>query len=458
MALDLLPANDARRPRLLARLGLALAWSLKTEEAVRVASEAGELVAASEGSDAAADYLADSAAAVQHSAFDPRSWVLAEQGLRHVGTRRDLTWASLAALDLLQREANDPTFPGFPLDVPVRHEISRIVLANLPLLLQRGAVNPAMPLVFSRGLVFKSREDAIARGSMFPLVMALVAGEYARYLALGNQLLPLLLERGQLAPAALFLTGAALCHSALGNLEASREAFGRASELGERVGNPPLLALGIMNMQLAHAFTRGEGYGLLLPGIEQFLAKDAPENRWLRGLEWADAARCYAYEGRRDDALRALEQALPAIERGAGWVVGYGGLIGFVIEPLWVLERRAHVEVLERNLREKTLAADFRSLGTDARLSLARLCALTGRFDEAREWFEKARRVLDEQGARPLRAITDFDEAWMEVRRGGAGDRQRALALLDAARGPFESIGMPGWLRRAEELRRQLAR
>jgi len=45
----------------------------------------------------------------------------------------------------------------------------------------------------------------------------------------------------------------------------------------------------------------------------------------------------------------------------------------------------------------------------------------------------------------------------MEVRRGGAGDRERALALLDAACGPFQPIGMPGWLRRAEELRRQLA-
>jgi hypothetical protein len=38
------------------------------------------------------------------------------------------------------------------------------------------------------------------------------------------------------------------------------------------------------------------------------------------------------------------------------------------------------------------------------------------------------------------------------------GFGQRALALLDAACGPFESIGMPGWLRRAEELRQQLGR
>jgi len=46
----------------------------------------------------------------------------------------------------------------------------------------------------------------------------------------------------------------------------------------------------------------------------------------------------------------------------------------------------------------------------------------------------------------------------MEVRRGRAGDRQRALALLDAARGAFESIGIPEWLRRADELRQQPGR
>jgi hypothetical protein len=132
-------------------------------------------------------------------------------------------------------------------------------------------------------------------------------------------------------------------------------------------------------------------------------------------------------------------------------------MVCYLIEVLWVLERCDYADLLERNLREKTLAPDFRYLQTDARLALARLCALTGRFDEAREWFEKARRVLGEQGARPLRVITDFDEAWMEVRGGRDGDCTRALALLDAARGPFESIGMPGWLRRADELRQQLA-
>jgi hypothetical protein len=54
--------------------------------------------------------------------------------------------------------------------------------------------------------------------------------------------------------------------------------------------------------------------------------------------------------------------------------------------------------------------------------------------------------VLDAQGARPLRAIVDFDEALMHRR---AGRRDAARRLLDAAVDQFERLGMTGWLRRA---------
>jgi len=119
---------------------------------------------------------------------------------------------------------------------------------------------------------------------------------------------------------------------------------------------------------------------------------------------------------------------------------------------LWLLGRTDHIEVIERNLRDKVVAPDFRYTMFDARLSLARLCALQGRYDEAAEWFAKSRAVLDEQGARPLRAIADFDEAWMYLRRGAPGDLERARPQLDAAMTQFKSIGMTGWLRRAENL------
>jgi len=451
MALDLVPASDARRPRILARLGLALAWSLKNEEAVRVASEAGELLAASEGSDAAADYLADAAAAVYSSAFDPRGWALSEQGLQHMRGRRDLKWALLTSYDLDRRQLTDPEFPGTPLDVPERHEASRILLANQAAFLDRGADLPAPWLVFT------SREEAIEQAGSSGPVMAFQAGEYERALDLLNKRAASSVDRGRFSGAAWSLSTMALCQAALGNLAASGEALARATELAERAGNPPVTAISLLAVSIGHRFVHGVGYELLLPVFERLLADNTLSLRHVRAVTLATAATCYAHAGRREEALRTLRRTLPAVERGAGWVDNYAAIVYFAIEAVWILGSRDHTDTLERNLREKTLTPDFRWPHTDARLALARLCTLTGRFNEACAWFEKARHVLDEQGARPLRAITDFDEAWMEVRRSGAGDGKRALRLLDAACGRFTSIGMPGWLRRAEELR-QLVR
>jgi class 3 adenylate cyclase/GAF domain-containing protein len=57
--LELLPAGDDHRPRLLGRLGIALAWAAAFDEAVEVASEAGEAIAMAEGAEAATDYLTE---------------------------------------------------------------------------------------------------------------------------------------------------------------------------------------------------------------------------------------------------------------------------------------------------------------------------------------------------------------------------------------------------------------
>jgi hypothetical protein len=70
--------------------------------------------------------------------------------------------------------------------------------------------------------------------------------------------------------------------------------------------------------------------------------------------------------------------------------------------------------------------------------------------------FAEARPLLTEMGALPLLAIADFDEALMYVRRGRRSDADRARAFLRAARRQFESIGMSGWIRRADRLSAQL--
>jgi tetratricopeptide (TPR) repeat protein len=119
---------------------------------------------------------------------------------------------------------------------------------------------------------------------------------------------------------------------------------------------------------------------------------------------------------------------------------------------LWLLGRADYAQRIERSILGKLAADDVRAPMCDWRFSLAQLCALQGRHDEAIEWFAKLRKVLDQEGYRTLRAMVDFDEALMYARRGAPGDRERAKPLLDAAIAQFRDIGMTGWLRRAEEL------
>jgi tetratricopeptide (TPR) repeat protein len=156
--------------------------------------------------------------------------------------------------------------------------------------------------------------------------------------------------------------------------------------------------------------------------------------------------------GRAEQAIRRLASVLPAIERAPGWAENYTRIACDAAETLWLTERTDWIDVIEGNLREKVIEPDFRYPMMDGRLALARLCALQHRYDEAVDWFAKARTVLDEQEARPLRAIVDYDEALMYARRGAPGDPERAQPLLDAALRQFRSLGMPGWIRRAEAL------
>ncbi len=132
------------------------------------------------------------------------------------------------------------------------------------------------------------------------------------------------------------------------------------------------------------------------------------------------------------------------------WVICDAG------EPLWCMQRTDHIEAIERNVREKVVVPDFRYPMRDGRTALGRLCALQSRYDEATHWFAEARKVLEEDGKRPQRAIVDYDEALMYARRAQPGDNQRARALLDAALPQFGDVGMTGWTRLAEDLRATL--
>src|SRR5262249_55505618 len=80
MGLALLPEEDPRRGRLMARRGRALASTKRATDAAAIAIEAAELVAASEGRAAAADYLAEVAGAIWLAGTAPAAWAVGRHG------------------------------------------------------------------------------------------------------------------------------------------------------------------------------------------------------------------------------------------------------------------------------------------------------------------------------------------------------------------------------------------
>ena len=240
--------------------------------------------------------------------------------------------------------------------------------------------------------------------------------------------------------------GQARCLVALGELDDAVAALDGSRTLVARL---PGLALG---WQLLHH--EGAVDALTAARDEDWPARMAAFARWMRpGPErhWGIAgitgigARVRARMGETEAALSLLARPVRALTMAPAWAPNYARTACEVAETLWLLDRRDHLAVVERALRDKALPADFRFPMTDSRLALARLCALDGRIAEARRWFDAARTVLDAQGARSLRAVVDHDEALMLVR---AGDPAAAGRPADAAAAQFERLGMTGWSRR----------
>jgi tetratricopeptide (TPR) repeat protein len=244
----------------------------------------------------------------------------------------------------------------------------------------------------------------------------------------------------------------ARCHISLGDFVAGQAAYDRALALSTRtIGQSlHLLSLFAVKQEMLIASNTGWEEMQLDEGAKRLIDRPSIETRWAFAAICSTAAYVFARLGQPTVALQWLSQIPIALEVGAPCFPLYSILACNSAFALWLMNRTDHAEVIERSLREKVLATDFRPPMRDCRLSIARLCALQGRYDEASDWFSKTRIVLDEQGVRPLRAITDYDEALMYLRRGDAGDANRARPLLESAMEQFRKLGMTGWIREVE--------
>jgi len=450
-ALTLMLHNDPRRTETIASLGRALVFSLAFDEAVTVAGEAAEQIAVLDEC-AASDYVADVAADMTIGGSFPNAYKLAAVGVRFARDRRDFTWARLRALELTRRDAEDPHYPGIHLLTPEYAELSDVIrrlprhqqtlLAHLIMFETRDDILQFLRGTFASPIPFREAEFRVW----------FRAGDFRRLLPLSEMESSLLEKQGRMGRAARAYTVLARLRNALGDLGGARQAYRQARDLSRLLPSNANAVNNLVEARYKMIHASGEGWERLAPTIEAFLGAV-----FHRGSASATAggAHIYAECGRTPDSLQLIDRLMPAIEHGGAAGEFYPPTVMSVADTLWVLGRTDHIESIERNLFEKVIQPDFRYPMYDARRSMGHLCALQGRYDDAQRWFERAREVLDADGQRPLRALVDFDEALMYVRRGRRGDRERASPLLDAALEQFEDIGMTGWVERARALKGQ---
>jgi class 3 adenylate cyclase/tetratricopeptide (TPR) repeat protein len=448
IALELLGPADGRRSQLLSRLGLALAWTSDGEGSRKAALEASALIAAAEGNRAAAVYLEAVAHELWTGGLKQDAWKLAREGLRLAGDQRDMIWVRLRELDLVGEESEDPSNPGIRMDSPSQREWRACLRRQPPEVIETFRADPR----------YESRAEIISDKSPNRASLTTLAADYRRALLLWQQDAAECEQRGRLNAAVTALGDAAMCHVALGEFSAARAALDRGEALKARVNaSAPVPSLNLNLMAAAHdlRMATDQGWQELLEqsnGTLNVLKNPAPENRFGFAMVRACGAYFFASINQAEMALQWIGSLQRAFEDGAPWEPTYNPVVCDSAAALWLLNRREFASILERCISTKLLPPDFRFPMRDTRLSMARLCALQDRFDEAVEWFKRARVVLDEQGARPLRALADYDEGLMYLRRAERGDPERASVLMGKAIEQFNAIGMDGWRKRAEAL------
>jgi len=455
MALELMESHDTRRPRVQARMGLALAWAMNFVPALRTSREAATQIAMTEGRDAAADYLAVLVFALNECGFNAGSDALDREGveevvslvrlgLDYIGARRDMAWVILRSIDIIRRELDDPDYAGIALDTPERRELGRVC--------QQLAVVPRVTSSWPEALQISS--VSVLVGASVPGVASSWPGvppfTYSRGdLAVAYAEAEQGEKQGRLAHSALAWTRVFRFHTARGEFAQASEARRRLPALLDRIPDTSFVYNHWTAAEDEWRMARDEDWGAPMLGTRG-PSTDVGIVKYYRAPTDAAVARSHARMGTPDRALRRLARVIIAIDKAPAWAENYIRTICDAAETLWLIDRTDFVEVIERNLREKIVIDVHPYPMMDGRLALARVCALQGRSEEACEWFAKARTVLEELEARPLRAIVDFDEALTFLRRGRADDQERARPLLAAALRAFREIGMTGWVRRAQ--------
>jgi tetratricopeptide (TPR) repeat protein len=234
---------------------------------------------------------------------------------------------------------------------------------------------------------------------------------------------------------------------AAGRLQVVEELAARSEEVGRAAAQPDAAlfsqpSLGIVRMLQGRPAEARDVFAAL--GVE---FPNLPAVRAALGWAAADSGRID--EARIIfDALRA--EGFADIARDYVWVSTLS-LLSRLCVLLEDSQTAPHLYELLLPHRSEIVTTQAMWLGPAAH-DLGLLAMTIGRYDEAAESFGSAAEVEERIGARAMLVHTRIEWARMLLRRGAAGDADRARALLEAANDGARELGLTGMAPRIQAL------
>jgi DNA-binding NarL/FixJ family response regulator len=240
-----------------------------------------------------------------------------------------------------------------------------------------------------------------------------------------------------------------------GRLAESERLAREALELGGRM--PGLDAEGVYGIQMFSVRREQGRLAELAPVVAHFVQRTAAAAKWRPGLALVYSELGLAAEARAEFETIAAE-GFERVPKDARWVTCMTYLAE-VCAFLGDAERAAvlYAELAPFEGRNLIAPPNVACFGAASR-HLGLLAATMKRWPDAERHFEAALAMNARQSGRPWLAHTQHQYAAMLLARNAAGDRERAITLLDEAVAAAREIGMAVLEARAAALRDEAGR
>ena len=434
---ELLAEGDERTREVQERLvRAAVLGGVSTDTAVAEGERLLDLVRTTDGGDAAATALHD---ALRGGTDDIRVlWRLADLALAAMDPdRRDIAWAWFRHWQL---NRDEQATGGMPLDSPERREVMPVLLGHFGTYMAMHAERPE--------LLRRLADPDIDPGDRVSLLWA--AGVDAPGLATcARESYEKELARGvltQALPAAVIAVRAMLV---AGLHDEADALLAEASALLPRVAED---SNGVFQLLACYSFAADARGQPLSSAAFTLQESDNPNVSWTNVTVRAAKALALTNEERADEAIGMLDEVARTLEMAAPWAPNLPLTTDIAVRVHFELDRRDHLDVLERVVWEKVLEPDAHYLETEPHATAAQVAALRGRHDEARALFDAAYTNLEASGATSTIVRVAYYDALHEARAGAAGDADRLDAAVTRARAGAAHPAMAPWHERIDRV------